>query len=47
MEKCGSQEPDVVLHSLCKITTFNLFSVLNGKFDRRLNFHPRLAWTYI
>jgi len=35
MGKCGSQEPDVVLHSFyVQLLLFKLISVLNGKFDR-------------
>ena len=46
MGKHGFQEPDVVLHSFyVQLLLFNLILVLNGKFDRRLNFHLRLART--
>jgi len=46
MNKHGSQEPGIVLHSFyVQLLLLNLVSFLIGKFDQKSNTHPRLAWT--
>jgi len=44
----SSQEPGVVLYSFyVQLLPINFVSCLNWKFDQKLNFHLRLAWTRI